>query len=212
MDPAGASRSFYAALLRTAGWQVMSVTSAAHTVQGNADPNFYTQFQSTGDALFASLSGTRAVPVSASVATVQPAALCRPVGLTGATATPASLPLGGSTQGRQVMAAARADLGKPYIWAAAGPDAYDCSGLTMTAWAAAGSALPHNAQAQSDSVKHYPMSQAQPGDLVFFGAGHIHHVGLYVSPGVMLDAPHSGAVVRIEPFFNDVLSYVGRPA
>jgi cell wall-associated NlpC family hydrolase len=102
-----------------------------------------------------------------------------------------------------VIAFAQGQLGKPYQWAAAGPDRYDCSGLTMTAYATIGISLPHNAALQSGYGTRVP-SQALllPGDLVFFGAP-IHHVGLYTGNGQMIDAPHTGAVVRYDPLWSD---------
>ena len=93
---------------------------------------------------------------------------------------------------------AYAQLGKPYRWGAAGPGAYDCSGLTMTAWHASGVSLPHSAQAQFASRPHVATGALRPGDLVFFGSP-IHHVGLYIGGGNMIAAPHTGDVVKIQP-------------
>jgi cell wall-associated NlpC family hydrolase len=90
---------------------------------------------------------------------------------------------------------ARAQLGKPYEYAATGPDSFDCSGLTMMAWAEAGVSMTHNAEAQYSEFSHVPVGQLQPGDLVFFGSP-IHHVGLYVGGGTMIDAPQTGEFVR----------------
>lgn len=92
---------------------------------------------------------------------------------------------------------ARAQIGKPYRYAAAGPDAYDCSGLTMAAYAAAGISLPHYSGAQYSSLPHVRLDSMQPGDLVFWGPGGSQHVGLYVGNGLMIHAPHTGDVVRI---------------
>jgi peptidoglycan DL-endopeptidase CwlO len=107
---------------------------------------------------------------------------------------------GVETSGRvgKVLAYACAQLGDPYVWAAAGPGAFDCSGLTMQAWAAAGVSLPHNAEAQS----HYGTPVAptpaalQPGDLIFYHSP-ITHVGIYIGHGLMIHAPHTGTVVKI---------------
>ena len=93
------------------------------------------------------------------------------------------------------IAAARSKLGSPYVWAAAGPDAFDCSGLTMYAWAAAGVSLPHSSRMQAGSGTSVSMSQMQPGDLVFYGSP-IHHVALYVGSGQVIHAPQSGDVVK----------------
>ncbi len=98
----------------------------------------------------------------------------------------------------KVLRYACAQLGDPYVWAADGPDSFDCSGLTQMAWKAAGVSLPHNAALQSRyGTKVAPREEAlQPGDLVFFHRG-ITHVGIYIGRGLMLHAPHSGTVVKI---------------
>jgi cell wall-associated NlpC family hydrolase len=105
----------------------------------------------------------------------------------------------------QAAAAVRfayAQLGKPYQWGAAGPSSYDCSGLTMASWAAAGVSLPHSSSAQYGSGPHVDRGNLQPGDLVFFGSP-IHHVGIYIGGGRMIHAPHTGTVVQIAPLEGD---------
>lgn len=92
---------------------------------------------------------------------------------------------------------ARAQLGKPYRYAAGGPDAYDCSGLTKAAYAAAGLSLPHYSGAQYAMFPKVPLDQLQPGDLVFRGPGGSQHVALYIGNGLVIDAPQTGDVVRI---------------
>ncbi len=82
-------------------------------------------------------------------------------------------------------------VGKPYGFGDAGPNSYDCSGLTMAAWAAAGRSLPHNAAAQKGAVRMFSdKSQLQPGDLVFYRNG--GHVAIYVGDGMIIDAPSAG--------------------
>jgi len=101
------------------------------------------------------------------------------------------------------VAYALAQLGTPYLWGGEGARGFDCSGLVQAAYAAAGVGLPRVAQAQYDAGPPVTSGQPlQPGDLVFFGAdpADVTHVGIVVSPGEMVDAPHSGAVVRIEPY------------
>ena len=105
---------------------------------------------------------------------------------------------------------AKAQLGKPYVYGAAGPDSYDCSGLTMYAWRAGGVLLPHSAAMQYDAIAHISVSQLQPGDLVFFYTP-IEHVGIYVGGGQMIDAPYTGAVVRYDSIYRDSLVGAGRP-
>lgn len=81
-------------------------------------------------------------------------------------------------------------IGKPYVWGADGPDGYDCSGLTLASWRAAGKSLPHNAAMQWDATSRVSRSQIQPGDLVFYeGLG---HVSIYVGGGEVIDAPSAG--------------------
>ena len=102
-----------------------------------------------------------------------------------------------------VEPSALAQLGTPYRWGGDGPGGFDCSGLVQAAYAAAGIALPRVAQAQFDAGPLLPAGgPLQPGDLVFFGSDplHVDHVGLVVGPGEMVDAPHTDAVVRTEPF------------
>lgn len=100
-----------------------------------------------------------------------------------------------------VLQAARDQLGKPYVWGASGPDTFDCSGLTMYAYAQAGISLPHYTGAQWNAGRHVSRGELQPGDLVFFGSD-LHHVGMYVGNGQMIEAPHSGANVRYADAFR----------
>jgi cell wall-associated NlpC family hydrolase len=101
-------------------------------------------------------------------------------------------------------------LGKPYVYGAAGPSSYDCSGLTMAAWGSAGVSLPHNAAAQQSATHAVSTSAMQPGDLVFFGSP-AYHVGLYIGGGRMIAAPHTGDVVKIESLSYLSVSGAGRP-
>ncbi|MEV4756157.1 NlpC/P60 family protein [Micromonospora sp. NPDC049559] len=84
-------------------------------------------------------------------------------------------------------------IGKPYVYAADGPDSYDCSGLTMAAWKAAGKSLPHNAAQQWDVVAHISRGSLQPGDLVFYSG--LGHVAIYVGSGKVIHAPQPGESV-----------------
>jgi peptidoglycan DL-endopeptidase CwlO len=108
------------------------------------------------------------------------------------------------------VATARKQVGKPYVWAAAGPGAFDCSGLTMYSWSAAGVALPHSSSMQMGVGNRVSRSQLQPGDLVFFYSP-IHHVGLYVGGGMMIHAPTSNDVVKYASIDNMPFTGATRP-
>ena len=106
--------------------------------------------------------------------------------------------------------AALSQVGKPYQWGAAGPDSYDCSGLTMWAWARGGVSLPHNSGMQYNATARVDRSDIEPGDLLFFGSP-IHHVGMYIGNGQMVEAPYSGAQVRIGSISRSDYVGAGRP-
>src|SRR5205823_12818538 len=109
------------------------------------------------------------------------------------------------------IAAARSVLGVPYVYAGASPQAgFDCSGLSMWAWAHAGVSLPHSAALQYASLPHADRSQLQPGDLVFFYSP-IHHVGMYLGGGSMIHAPHTGSYVQIVPVYWQYFAGAARP-
>ena len=90
---------------------------------------------------------------------------------------------------------AKAQLGKPYVWGAAGPDTFDCSGLTMYAYGKAGISLPHYTGDQWNVGRHVEQSQLVPGDLIFFHED-LGHMGMYVGDNTFLHAPRSGDVVK----------------
>lgn len=98
------------------------------------------------------------------------------------------------------LAFARAQIGRPCLWGAAGPDAYDCSSLTQAAWKAAGVLLPRTAQEQSGAGALVPLADIRAGDLIFFYDS-IDHVGLYTGNGLMIHAPSPGTPIREESIF-----------
>ena len=107
---------------------------------------------------------------------------------------------------------ARAQLGKPYVWGATGPDSFDCSGLTQAAYTAAGVRLPRVAQDQWFAGPHVDLGAIQPGDLLFWASdtsapATIHHVAFYLGSGQILAAPHTGDVVKVEPLYLE--GYLG---
>jgi cell wall-associated NlpC family hydrolase len=97
---------------------------------------------------------------------------------------------------RDAVSFAYAQLGKPYAWGADGPGSYDCSGLTMAAWRAAGVSMPHSARGQYDAFPKVALSDLAPGDLVYYPG----HVALYVGDGMVIHAPTTGDVVRKVPY------------
>ncbi|MFI6862729.1 NlpC/P60 family protein [Streptomyces sp. NPDC050421] len=105
-----------------------------------------------------------------------------------------------STKAEKVMAFARAQIGKPYVWGATGPASYDCSGLTQAAWKAAGVDIPRTTWDQVNVGTRVATADLQPGDLVFF-YDDISHVGIYKGDGMMIHAPKPGANVREESIY-----------
>jgi peptidoglycan DL-endopeptidase CwlO len=103
-----------------------------------------------------------------------------------------------NTVGAQALAAAMSRRGDPYVWGAAGPGAFDCSGLVVWAFAREGITLPHYTGDLWNSGAHIPRADLEPGDLVFFFPD-ISHVGIYLGNGLMVDAPDFGETVRIDP-------------
>lgn len=104
---------------------------------------------------------------------------------------------------QRALAYAKAQVGKPYLWAAAGPGSFDCSGLTMMAWRAGGKPLPHWSVAQFAQSTRISAGQLRPGDLVFWGSspGSIHHVAMYIGAGQIIHAPRTGQPVQINSMY-----------
>jgi cell wall-associated NlpC family hydrolase len=176
LDPTHAAQDFFTHLLAVPGWQTMPLSAAAQAVQRSAFPGAYDQWQQTAADLLASAGGTPAI--------------C-------ATTTPAA----SNAEAATAIQTAKTELGKPYVWGATGPGAFDCSGLTMTAWEAAGVTLPHTSAAQANAGPHIPLDQAQPADLLFWSydgtVSGVHHVALYLGGGEIIEAPETGIPVRI---------------
>ena len=115
-----------------------------------------------------------------------------------ATVASFKVPPAPSKSAAQAVKFALAQVGKPYVFGAAGPDSYDCSGLTMASWASAGVSLPHSAADQYNYGTHVAFSQLQPGDLMFFYSP-IGHVTIYIGSGYMVSAPQTGQNVSVIP-------------
>jgi peptidoglycan DL-endopeptidase CwlO len=115
----------------------------------------------------------------------------------------------GGAAGKAVTFAC-AQIGKPYVWGADGPGSYDCSGLTMAAWARAGVYLPHNAAAQRREVPYVSRSELRPGDLVFYYSD-LHHVAMYAGNGWIVHASQAGVPVKMRRIDDGPIHSYGRP-
>ena len=121
-----------------------------------------------------------------------------------------SVPNGG---GAAAVKAAESQIGVPYVWAGSSPGVgFDCSGLTMWAWAHAGVGLSHSAADQYAETVHVPLSDLQPGDLLFYEEGNtIGHVTMYVGPGQMVQAMETGTNIQVTGIWTSGLIGAGRP-
>jgi peptidoglycan DL-endopeptidase CwlO len=113
---------------------------------------------------------------------------------------------GGSGAGAVAVRYAMAQVGKPYCYGGAGPSCYDCSGLTMQAWAQAGVSLPHSSSAQYGVGRHISASELQPGDLVFYYSP-ISHVSIYIGNGQRVSATHTGDYVKVQSLGSSIVGY-----
>ncbi|MFD8258251.1 NlpC/P60 family protein [Streptomyces griseoluteus] len=102
----------------------------------------------------------------------------------------------GTSAGAKAVAFATAQLGKPYVWGAEGPDSFDCSGLTSQAWADAGTPIPRTSQEQWRQLSHVDVTEMRPGDLIIYFAD-ATHVGMYVGDGKIIHAPRPGRTVTV---------------
>ena len=204
MQPVYAATRFYAALVQVPGWQSLPLTVAAQSVQHSAYPTAYAKWESLGDTLAATFSGE--------------ADNCLGGNSTGGGAPAAGIPLpksfalppGTLAAVVTAIAYAIAQVGKPYIWGGTGPAGYDCSGLVMMAYRAAGIDLPRTTYQQVYAgTPVYTLSQLQPGDLLFTpGADgetteHPGHVGMFIGTyhgqGLVVQAPETGEHIKITP-------------
>jgi cell wall-associated NlpC family hydrolase len=116
----------------------------------------------------------------------------------------------GDTLGWSAVVNASHQNGKPYVYGAAGPSSFDCSGLAQYVYALSGRSLPRTAQDQYNVTQHISQSAKQPGDLVFWGAPYgVYHVGIYAGGNMMWDAPYPGATVTFRPMWDNTYA-VGR--
>ncbi|MFE5514362.1 NlpC/P60 family protein [Streptomyces sp. NPDC056529] len=115
-----------------------------------------------------------------------------------------------SRAGGEALGFAVAQIGKPYEWGAEGPEAYDCSGLTQRAWAAAGRRIPRTSQEQWRMLPRIPLTELRPGDLVVYFPG-ATHVAVYLGEGLVVQAPRPGAKVKVSPVAANPLLGAVRP-
>lgn len=142
-------------------------------------------------------SGPSAAPASPDPAPSAPKPTQQPT-----TPEPADPPAPSASKVEKAIAYAKAQLGEKYVWGGAGPSSWDCSGLTMRAWQAAGVNLSHYAGSQYTATKRVSVSKIKRGDLLFWSdgsVGSIYHVALYLGGGQMIHAPRPGRTVEIVP-------------
>jgi cell wall-associated NlpC family hydrolase len=133
----------------------------------------------------------------------------RPSRPSGPANPPVAPPSGGGGGGGSASAAvsfAMAQVGKPYCYGGAGSACYDCSGLTMAAWARAGVSLPHSSAAQFNVGRRISASELQPGDLIFYYSP-ISHVSMYIGNGQRVSATHTGDYVRVQSLGSSIVGY-----
>jgi cell wall-associated NlpC family hydrolase len=135
----------------------------------------------------ARIAAAQAAQQQAAQSTVVGATASTPEGSTIAPASP---------YGSQVVSIAMSYIGTPYVWGGAAPGGFDCSGLVMYSFAQIGISLPHSTYAQINYGTPVSYDQLQPGDLVFFD--NVGHVGIYIGGGQFVDAPYTGAYVRVD--------------
>ncbi|WP_233517698.1 C40 family peptidase [Geodermatophilus marinus] len=121
-------------------------------------------------------------------------------------APPPSAVVADSAAAQAAVDTAMAQLGDPYVWAAAGPDSFDCSGLTQYAFAAAGISLPHSSRMQATMGQAVPRAELQAGDLVYFYSP-VSHIGIYIGGGQMVHASTFGEPVKVGSV--DMSGYAG---
>lgn len=194
-DPVYATTQFINHLLAVPGWASLPVTVAAQTVQRSAFPQAYAKWEGLAAQLAGQLAGV-----------ASPTAGCSPAVLAKGVAAAA-------------IAFALHEVGKPYVWGATGPSSYDCSGLMLRAFDAAGITLPRVSWQQYQAGGHLPVHQAQAGDLLFYATdptdpSTIHHVMLYLGNGEMIEAPYTGQPVRVRPVawdYRELVPLATRP-
>jgi cell wall-associated NlpC family hydrolase len=232
LDPIYASSKFYSALLAVPGWQQLTVTQAAQAVQKSALPDAYATWESLATALQQAIITT--LPAAEQSSATAPA---DPTGSPGAVTgcgpaydgsqygpiPPGTVPAGYTIPSDAPAAVKTAitwamhQLGTPYQWGGSCTDSHgqdpmgrcDCSSLVQQAYRAADITLPRTTYTQINAGVPVPLNTLRPGDLLFTegSAARPKHVGIYLGAGLVIAAPHTGAVVRIDPLAQwDVLA------
>lgn len=206
MNPAGATGLFLDRLVNVAGWVAMAPQHAAHIVQVNQNEDDYTKWIPWAAAAARALGQGGGLTVNCGPPTGQTGGGTGN-NVAGQTTIPAGLTLTGSTRGNNATAYALAQLGKPYVFGASGPGSYDCSGLTMAAWATQGVPLPHYTVTQMGTGSPVgSLAAAVSGDLIFIPgsdgtAAAPGHVGMIAgaTPGHLwlVQAPMTGIPVEV---------------
>ena len=177
-NPTHAATMFFQHLVAVPGWQQLPLTVAAQTVQRSAFPDAYARWEGLAAQLVRTLADV-ADPTGCG-----PGAVDLPDGVV-----------------RAAVSFALAAVGKPYVWGATGPNAYDCSGLMLRAFQTAGIFLPRVSREQYSAGGHLPAREARPGDLLFLATDRtdpatIHHVMLYLGNNMIVEAPQPGTPVH----------------
>jgi cell wall-associated NlpC family hydrolase len=198
LSPVYAASAFYARLVQVADWQTLSLTVAAQDVQHSGAPGAYAQWEPLAGALVDTFSGAATACLTDAGGHVPASGTIRlPGGFT--------LPPGTPAAAQAAIGYAAAQLGKPYLWGGTGPDAFDCSGLVMMAYRAAGISIPRTTfQQVLVGTPIYGIGQLQAGDLLFSAgsdgtAANPGHVGMYIGSGLVIEAPQTGEPVMITP-------------
>jgi peptidoglycan DL-endopeptidase CwlO len=179
-DPVYEINKFYDKLLMVPGWETQRPGDSAQHIERSAFPARYHQWEPLAVKVIGAVGGNVTEYVQASCS--------------------APLPAPSEIAGRAVQYAL-GEVGKPYVWGATGPNAYDCSGLMLRAYESAGVTLPRVAAQQYWAGTQLPVRQAQPGDLLFWGydtsnPDSIHHVAMYLGNGRMVEAANQTVPLR----------------
>lgn len=213
---------FYERLVKVPGWDSMSPGEAAQSVEGSAFPDAYATKSADAVEMMNALSGVTVSTVSQTTE----GATCTAGAAAGAAAGGTNTSLAAGEQPatgphaaeiNKVIGFAKQQLGKDYVLGGAGPNVWDCSGLTKVAYAQIGISIDagHSATTQwrngVASGNMHPLSEAQPGDLIFWGGNDAWHVGISLGGDMMIAAPKPGDVVKIQKVWGTPNSQVWRP-